>query len=107
MVCCPLCCNNEPFETVNGIDKKDYRYYRVCKLIFSYPKDLPTLEEERNCYLQHRNGIEDKRYVQFLNQAVIPAMDYLQQGMECLDFGCGPVPTLSIMVKRNGLPYDD
>ena len=104
---CPLCFNKEQLKTVQGIDKKDYRYCPVCKLIFSYPKDLPTLEEEKNRYLQHNNGIEDKGYVQFLNQAIEPAMSYLQSGMECLDFGCGPEPTLSILVQRKGLQCDD
>ncbi len=107
MVYCPLCFNKEQFETARGTDGKNYRYCPVCKLIFSYQHNLPSAEEEEYRYLQHTNGIEDKGYVDFLNQAIKPAMNYLQSGKECLDFGCGPEPTLSILLKNQGLYCDD
>ncbi len=107
MVCCPLCYSKEPFETVKGIDKKDYCYCPVCQLIFLLPENFLTTEEEKDRYRYHNNGIQYPGYVKFLNQAIEPAMDYLQTGMECLDFGCGQEPTLSILVKRKGLHCDD
>ena len=104
---CPLCSNTSNIKTLRGVDRKNYQFCPSCKLIFSLPENLLTAEEEKERYRSHKNGIEYPGYVKFLNQAVEPAMDYLKTGMECLDFGCGPVPTLSIMVKRNGLPCDD
>ncbi|MEE4197448.1 MAG: class I SAM-dependent methyltransferase [Bacteroidales bacterium] len=107
MTTCPLCYHREEFETLKGIDKKGYFYCPVCKLVFSFPEHLPGPEEEKSRYLTHNNGIEDQGYVRFLNQVVEPAMDYLEAGMECLDFGCGPAPTLSILVERQGLVCDN
>ncbi len=68
---------------------------------------LTTAEELKCPYLQHNNNIEDKGFVKFIKRAVEPAMDYLKTGIECLDFGCGPTPTVSILVERNGLRCDD
>ena len=107
MVFCPLCSNINKIETIKGIDKNDYQYCPVCKLIFSLPENFLTTEDEKDRYRHHNNGIQYPGYVKFLNQAVEPALGYLKPGMECLDFGCGPEPTLSILVKRRGLHCDD
>lgn len=107
MIECPLCSNTANIKTIQGVDKKDYRYCPVCKLIFSLQENFLTPEEEKERYSHHKNGIQYPGYVKFLNQAVEPALGYLKPGMECLDFGCGPVPTLSILVKRKDLLCDD
>ncbi|MFP4023776.1 MAG: class I SAM-dependent methyltransferase [Thiohalospira sp.] len=107
MFSCPLCLNKERFEKIKGVDKNDYQYCPSCKLIFSLPDNFLTTDEEKERYLHHNNGIQYSGYVHFLNQAVEPALGYLKPGMECLDFGCGPVPTLSILIKRNGFGCDD
>ncbi len=107
MTNCPLCLNTANIESIKGVDRKSYSFCPSCKLIFSLPESFLTAEEEKERYLHHNNGIQYPGYVKFLNQALEPAMDYLKTGMECLDYGCGPVPTLSIMAKRNGLLCDD
>jgi SAM-dependent methyltransferase len=107
MVACPLCFNKVNVEPLKGIDKKEYNYCNHCKLIFAVESDLLSLKDEKYRYLKHNNGIEYPGYVKFLNQAVEPAMNYLKPGMECLDYGCGPSPTLSILLQRMGYVCDD
>ncbi len=102
-----MCSNTNSFAEVKGPDKRAYYKCKVCKLIFSDPYFYPSKEEERKRYLTHNNGIEYPGYVSFLNQAIEPALPYFEKGMQGLDFGCGPVPTLSVLLKREGYACDD
>ncbi|OFX86419.1 MAG: hypothetical protein A2W99_13600 [Bacteroidetes bacterium GWF2_33_16] len=107
MVACPLCFNLVNIDTLKGIDKKAYSYCNCCKLIFASIDDLLSLEDEKNRYLKHNNGIEYPGYVKFLNQAIEPVKELLLSNMECLDYGCGPKPTLSILLTQMGLICND
>ncbi|MDF9799849.1 SAM-dependent methyltransferase [Catalinimonas alkaloidigena] len=55
---------------------------------------LPSIEEEKKRYQQHHNSIEDKGYVSFLEKSIEPILPYLKEGMQGLDYGCGPAPVL-------------
>lgn len=64
---------------------------------------LPDRTAEIERYKAHQNGPQDAGYVQFLNQAITPALPYLKISMRGLDYGCGPVPTLSGLLKSHDL----
>jgi SAM-dependent methyltransferase len=104
---CPLCFRKESFTDLTGPDKRIYRKCAHCQLIFSEDQYLPSLEVETDRYVRHNNGLHHPGYVRFLNQAIEPGLSYLKKGMEGLDFGCGPVPTLSVLVKEQGFACDD
>lgn len=72
-------------------------------LIFTESKFLPSLAEERSRYLSHNNGIQYPGYVNFLKQIIEPSLPFLSANMRGLDYGCGPMPTLSILLKNEGL----
>lgn len=83
----------------------DQRYYHLCgscHLIFADPSFFLNLENEKKRYQYHQNSREDAGYVAFLNRAIKPAGEYLIKGMVGLDYGCGPVPTLSGLVEAIG-----
>lgn len=44
----------------------------------------------------------DSGYRKFLSRLSIPLMERLQPGQKGLDFGCGPGPTLSVMMEEAG-----
>ncbi len=81
------------------------RYFRctTCALIFADPASRLTPEAERARYNYHQNSPADEGYRRFLNRLVTPLSarlgDAKQQG---LDFGCGPGPTLSLMLEALG-----
>ena len=102
MVTCPLCLNKESFLIIDGPDSRAYRECEKCRLIFIERRFLPSKKSEKERYLTHQNGIQYKGYVNFLNQAIEPALPLLTKQMEGLDFGCGPVPTLSVMLEQKG-----
>lgn len=104
---CPLCVNNQTFSAVHGIDRRNYIRCLRCQLIFVDPVNRPTRAQEKARYLTHNNGIQHEGYVTFLNQAIEPALPYLNTGMHGLDFGCGPTPTLSLLLKQRDINCDD
>ena len=105
---CPLCFNNkESLKSVDGPDERDYRACNECKLIFTETPFLPSEKSEKERYLTHNNGIQYKGYVNFLNRAIEPALYLLDEYMHGLDFGCGPVPTLSLILEKIGIRCDD
>jgi SAM-dependent methyltransferase len=63
---------------------------------------LPAPDEERERYAQHQNSIHNHGYVAFLNTAVNAALPFLRSEMSGLDFGCGPNPVLSELLKGLG-----
>jgi SAM-dependent methyltransferase len=70
--------------------------------VFSNSNHLPIKAEEKARYEAHNNSIEDQGYVNFLMQAIVPALYYLTPESKGLDYGCGPGPTLSALVQQNG-----
>ena len=66
-------------------------------------KFLPDPATEIARYQAHQNGPKDVGYLQFLNLAISPTLPYLNNSKRGLDYGCGPVPTLSGLLKTHGL----
>ena len=107
MLKCPLC-NSESIQEINT--EKDPRIYYLCDncfLIFAHPDHHLPREVEKERYSHHHNGIEHPGYVNFLNQAINPTLPFLKKGMTGLDYGCGPVPTLSKLLNNQGFSCYD
>lgn len=100
--CCPLC------QHVDGqlySQDKRRQYWRcpVCLLIYADPATLLAAEAELSIYQQHQNDPTDPRYRAFLNKLAAPLQQKLAGGnLQGLDFGCGPGPTLSLMLSEMG-----
>lgn len=69
-----------------------------------HPEDRPTPESERARYATHDNDPEDAGYRRFLDRLARPLTEVLEPGMEGLDYGSGPGPTLSLMLTERGFP---
>ncbi|HKK61951.1 MAG TPA: class I SAM-dependent methyltransferase [Bacteroidales bacterium] len=106
MHACPLCFKKDSFSLVKGPDSRVYQKCKQCRLISADPASHQSFEREKERYLTHNNGIEEEGYVNFLNQAVEPALPLLQKGTKGLDFGCGPTPTLSLLLEQQGYTCD-
>jgi len=106
-ITCPLCLVCGETAEVPGADRRRYHLCRRCFLIFADPCQHLSPEEERARYTTHENRIENEGYVRFLNRVLRPMLPYLDKGMRGLDYGCGPGPTLSALLRRHGLACDD
>jgi SAM-dependent methyltransferase len=102
MQVCPLCFSRiyEPQTKGHG----GYFLYlcKNCKLVIKPEHSRPGWDEEKERYLEHENSIHQEGYVKHLTQAIKPALKYLKLNFRGLDFGCGPVPTLNMLMEQEG-----
>jgi hypothetical protein len=103
---CPLCGseNSAPFTAAWG---RGFLRCPDCLLTFAPPQDRLPPAEEAARYELHENDPADPAYRSFLRRLVDPLCDVLPPGAEGLDFGCGPGPTLSVMMRERGFPTAD
>lgn len=92
---------------MRGADERRYYLCDTCALIFADPAEHLPPAEERARYELHQNSIENEGYVRFLNQLVEALLPHLDAGMRGLDYGCGPAPTLSLLLRRRKIACDD
>ena len=95
-------CKSELIELFKIIEDKKYWKCNFCQAKFLDEVHRLDLKEERNRYEQHNNKIHDEAYRSFLSKLAEPLKTKLSSGGSGLDFGCGPGPTLSIMLEEAG-----
>lgn len=103
---CPLCLAGgaAPLGTVHG---RDFLDCRECGLAFVHPGQRPAADDERARYETHHNDPADPGYRAFLSRLLDPLLARLPAGAEGLDYGSGPGPTLSVMLREAGHPTVD
>ena len=97
---CPLCQSGSSFFLEDS--RRHYLQCKQCTLIFIPLKYLPSREEEKAQYDLHKNNPTDTGYRNFLNRLTKPLLERLEPKSSGLDFGCGPGPTLSVMLEEAG-----
>ncbi|WP_341502484.1 class I SAM-dependent methyltransferase [Gallaecimonas sp. GXIMD4217] len=100
MIFCPLCQHHsQPFS-----EDRRRAYFRcpACALVFADPAQRPTAAEEKAIYDTHENSPDDAGYRRFLGRLAQPLLDRLAPASQGLDYGCGPGPTLSLMLREAG-----
>lgn len=73
-----------------------------CQLVFKNPLLHINKEAEIKRYTTHNNNEADVGYVNFLKRLSDPLTPFLKAEFDSLDFGCGPGPTLSILLDQKG-----
>ena len=97
---CPLCQKDQTY-----IFHSDYQRCTICQFIFLSPDKRVDKTEEKRQYDLHENNPNDPGYRKFLSQIVDPLKIYLPKDkkLQGLDFGCGPGPTLNLMLEDEGI----
>jgi ribosomal protein S27AE len=98
---CPLCGDNSVLYYHHD-NHRQYLQCGQCDLVFVPRQYLLSKADEKAHYDTHENNPDDYRYRQFLNRLLLPLKEKLQPGARGLDFGCGPGPTLSVMLEELG-----
>lgn len=75
---------------------------KQCGLVFKNPSLHFNSQEDIKRYSSHQNNKNDQGYRDFLNKLVIPLTPLLPSHFSALDFGCGPGPTLSLLLTECG-----
>lgn len=104
---CPLCQSSNPHSVFNKADPvfgpREYEQCPDCKLIYLLPQYFLSLDEEKERYDLHQNHPGDQGYVDFLNLLIEPLCGYVPEGSTGVDYGCGPGPTVSLLLERKGM----
>jgi len=103
---CPLCLNKNT-EHYHRDNVREYLQCTVCQLVFVKPENYLNAETEKAIYDLHQNSPDDEGYRGFLNKLIQPLSQRLQVGMKGLDFGCGPAPTISVMLAESGYSMEN
>ncbi len=98
---CPLCGHFSGCHANDG--RRTFFQCTCCELVFADPRSRLDPKAERAVYDLHENDPEDARYRRFLDQLARPLLSRLDPGMDGLDYGCGPGPTLSVMLEGAGM----
>ena len=89
--------------------KKSLYYYRCCFCSFISLDDAQRVdkEQEKKQYDQHNNSLENEGYVQMFEEFIdLSIAPYIKNIQTALDFGSGPTPVFSELLKRRGLEVD-
>ncbi|MBY5922758.1 class I SAM-dependent methyltransferase [Ferrimonas balearica] len=100
---CPLCQHPDPGH-YHQDKRRHYFQCQRCSLVFADPAALLPAHAEKDQYDKHNNDPGDPGYRRFLSRVAEPLQARLPSGSEGLDFGCGPGPTLSLMMSEAGYP---
>jgi hypothetical protein len=105
MLYCPLCAHGvEPYSEDR---RRAYFHCPRCDLVSADPASHLDAPAERGYYDLHENDPADQGYRRFLGRLAGPILGRLNLGMRGLDYGCGPGPTLSIMLEEAGMLMED
>ncbi|WP_375752130.1 class I SAM-dependent methyltransferase [Vibrio sp. HN007] len=101
MCTCPLC---EQTDSQFFYQDKHRPYYRCsnCMLVFVPEENRLDAKREKAFYDLHNNDPQDEGYRRFLSRMSVPMAERLSEGSKGLDFGCGPGPTLSLLLEEQG-----
>jgi len=102
---CPLCGELGQFSSVTNLKRVFFRC-PSCDLLFVDPSHLLSPEEEKKRYESHNNDIQDPRYQDFLRPLYEVVHQTFPSTAKGLDFGAGPGPALSEMLKKQGFEIE-
>ena len=98
---CPLCSDNN-ISHYHSDSQRAYQQCEVCQLVFVAQQYQLSTAEEKAVYDLHQNRPDDLGYRRFLDRLATPLLGALSVPSDGLDFGCGPGPTLSLMLEEPG-----
>ncbi|HFC05321.1 MAG TPA: class I SAM-dependent methyltransferase, partial [Rhizobiales bacterium] len=100
-------CGSKATETFAEANKRHYLRCETCLLVFVIQDELPDLEVERAEYGLHHNDPADQGYRTHLSKLTRPLVTGIPVPAHGLDFGCGPGPTISVMLAEQGFDMAD
>ena len=98
---CPLC-NCQKHILFHSDQSRIYRQCQECHFVFVPAKYYLSSAAEKTIYDKHQNDPTDAGYRNFLSRLATPLLTKLTSASQGLDFGCGPGPTLSLMMEEAG-----
>jgi hypothetical protein len=104
-ISCPLCEHENSAKIARSKHMpRDFWRCHNCPLVYVPEDQLLTPKDEKKHYDTHENNASDMGYRKFLDRLLIPMQEQLTpiNAKRGLDFGCGPGPTISVMMGERG-----
>ncbi|WP_261887344.1 class I SAM-dependent methyltransferase [Vibrio aerogenes] len=98
---CPLC-DASSLQFYHQDKRREYWQCPCCALVSVAPSYRLEADEEKAIYDLHENHPSDPGYRRFLSRLCLPLKQRLPPESSGLDYGCGPGPTLSVMLEEAG-----
>ncbi|EGQ9280721.1 class I SAM-dependent methyltransferase [Vibrio vulnificus] len=98
---CPLCQHDQILHYFTD-KRREYLQCARCELVFVHPEQRLDAKTEKSHYDLHENNPLDLGYRRFLSRITDPLLERIAPQSNGLDFGCGPGPTLSLMLEEHG-----
>lgn len=98
---CPLC-QSLDIKHYHEDKRREYLQCQQCELVFVNPDQRLDVKAEKAHYDLHENDPNDEGYRRFLSRVSDPILTRIAPNSHGLDFGCGPGPTLSLMLEQQG-----
>ena len=102
---CPLC-SSKGLDLFFEDKKRIYLRCFYCKLVVVPKRYWLSADDEKATYDLHQNDAQDQGYRKFLSRLSGPLLEELATNQKGLDFGCGPGPTLSVLLEARGQQVD-
>lgn len=102
---CPLC--GGLVRAFHRAEGREFQRCAVCALTFVPASSHLAPEAEKARYATHQNSPSDAGYRSFLDKLLVPLAACLPAGAQGLDFGSGPGPTVSVMMRERGFAMRD
>ena len=100
MIC--IICKQNKAAVFKNIKQKRYWKCNYCEAIFLDKEFYLSSDDEHKHYLTHNNDVNDERYKKFLSNLMLPLIGRIKLKSIGLDYGCGPGPALSLMLREKG-----
>jgi len=88
---------------IDGPNKKAFLCCKICNLVFSETRFVPSLKEQKKRYIQPNNGVQYTVYLNSLNLVIEQTTPLLSKEMTGLDFDCGPTPVIGTLLEKQGI----
>jgi len=98
---CPLC-HSLDTQHYFADKRREYLQCQQCELVFVHPDQRLDAQAEKAHYDLHENNPTDEGYRRFLSRVADPILARIAPTSHGIDFGCGPGPTLSLMLQEQG-----
>ncbi len=103
---CKLC-NNPVTSIVDERNNWEFFHCKKCEFFFKNPTNFVSDEDELKQYNNHNNTMDSPGYVEMFEKFMADTFeDHIESINTVLEFGSGPGPVLSELLKQRGLDVD-
>lgn len=100
-------CNSTVTSLFDERNNWEFFHCEPCEFIFKNPKNYVNSDKELSQYNNHNNSIESPGYVEMFEKFIDATFEpYIDAISNVLEFGSGPGPVLSELLRKKGLNVD-